>query len=143
MILYHKHRYITTKQEETRNAIADIDQSIEEINHHHAVAALNNLRRTVFYYYYDQSANNDNNRFNNNNKKRQYILAHKHQNTTTAGVDPRDLDQLILDALEHAKKMRTIVAELNEALDEFEEQFNLPRFEPNFIDDNNNNDENF
>lgn len=51
----------------------------------------------------------------------------------TSKIDPREVDQLILDALNHAKRMMTIVRELNEAMDEFEEQFNLPRYEPNRV----------
>lgn len=55
------------------------------------------------------------------------------RNARNSKIDPRELDQLIIDALGHAKRMMNVVKELNEAMDEFEEQFNLPRFEPNRV----------
>ena len=50
-------------------------------------------------------------------------------------LNQKQIDRLMLYGLNHAKHMMSTVKQLNEALDEFEEQFNFPRFEPNSIDD--------
>lgn len=126
-------RFISEKLDETRNAIADIDQAIQQIRHHNEVMAFNQLRRTFYY-------RSGGGRSFQMRRRPSSMRRRSDQSTTTTSttstIDQRELDQLIIDALNHAKRMMTIVRELNEALDEFEEQFNLPRFEPNNIDDN-------
>lgn len=100
--------FISDKLEETRNAIKDIDASIMEIRQHQQINSFNNLRKTLY--------------GSNITKK-------------SIRISQKDIDELMLDALNHAKRMMTIIKELNQALDEFEDQFNLPRFEPNSIDE--------
>ncbi|KAI2810427.1 hypothetical protein RDWZM_002592 [Blomia tropicalis] len=132
-LLVKTHRFISEKLDETRNAIADIDQAIQQIRHHNEVMAFNQLRRTFYY-------RSGGGRSFQMRRRPSSMRRRSDQSTTTTSttstIDQRELDQLIIDALNHAKRMMTIVRELNEALDEFEEQFNLPRFEPNNIDDN-------
>lgn len=55
--------------------------------------------------------------------------------TPSLQLDKRILDRLMLTGIDRANKLMDTVKHLNEALDEFEDQFNFPRFEPNSIDD--------
>jgi len=101
------------------------------------VTALQSLRRT--FYYYDPNTATRAFYFRNRGGN---LTPLAKRNLPSPPPDVKELDALILDALRHAKRMMSIVRELNEALDEFEEQFNLPRFEPNSIDESNSVDSN-
>lgn len=92
---------------------------MSQIRHHQRVTALNHLRKAL----YGVGSNHG-------RKSRQ----------TAPLIEQKEIDQLMLDALNHAKRMMAIVKELNVALDEFEDQFNMPRFEPNFIDESKDED---
>ena len=50
-------------------------------------------------------------------------------------INQRQIDQLMVNCVDHSKQMMAVIGQLNEALDEFEMQFNFPRFEPNSIID--------
>lgn len=104
------------KQDETRNAIIDIENTIEQIEQHQHGSGWASLRKLRYYLGDDGSAKR---------MKKQNLVA---------PIDRKEIDRLIEDVLKHAQRMMLIIKELNEALDEFEEQFNMPRYEPNNIE---------
>lgn len=116
--------FISEKQEETRDAIDDLDGMVGQIKKHQKVTNLNNLRKLRYYLEMDGTGSD--------------IYANYKKGTKSPEkapqIDRREVDKMIEDALKHANKMMAIIKELNQALDEFEEQFNLPRFEPNNIE---------
>ncbi len=135
---------MTEKTDETRNALSDIDTAIRQIEvHHREAAALEALRRTFYFYQQDYnqpsySGLSSSSSISASRSLNSAFTSRRMRKRNTSKVDPKEVDQLIMDALNHAKRMMSIVRELNEAMDEFEEQFNLPRFEPNRVlhDDN-------
>lgn len=55
-------------------------------------------------------------------------------------INQKQIDQLLSIGLRNAQEMMRTVKHLNEAFDEFEDQFNFPRFEPNRIEDDSMNE---
>lgn len=111
---------ITEKRDKTSRTIDTIDVTMNRMRKQQTIKAYNKYRRNM--------------RLMDQNFDR-YPNGMLKPLPKVPEINQTQIDQLVTDCENHSKQMMEVIRELNEALDEFEVQFNFPRFEPNSIID--------
>ncbi|KAH9422845.1 hypothetical protein DERP_008108 [Dermatophagoides pteronyssinus] len=119
-LLLRTNSIITEKRDKTSRTIDTIDVTMNRMRKQQTIKAYNKYRRNM--------------RLMDQNFDR-YPNGMLKPLPKVPEINQTQIDQLVTDCENHSKQMMEVIRELNEALDEFEVQFNFPRFEPNSIID--------
>ncbi|XP_046917273.2 uncharacterized protein LOC124497642 [Dermatophagoides farinae] len=119
-LLLQTNSIITEKRDKTSHTIDIIEVTMNRMRKQQAVKAYNKYRRNM------RLVDPSFDRYPNGMLK---------PLPKVPEINQRQIDQLMVNCVDHSKQMMAVIGQLNEALDEFEMQFNFPRFEPNSIID--------
>ncbi|KPM07569.1 hypothetical protein QR98_0060660 [Sarcoptes scabiei] len=122
-LLRHTNRIIDDKQYETKRSIEEIDNVLDRLQQQQHF--------DVFQKFQQQFSGLPVFRYPNGMRRPQRKIE---------PINQKQIDQLLSIGLRNAQEMMRTVKHLNEAFDEFEDQFNFPRFEPNRIEDDSMNE---